>query len=388
MMKKIKKIKKVLLWYYMLNKRLFRKRGFVILLCLIPILVWGMQMISKEESGIMTVYLCAEDPEDPMTAEIVEKLKTAESVVRYVEADEETACNAVEQGKADCAWIFRDDFRNRLDRYASGTEKEKGPLIYIVAIEDNVALQLMRTYLYGVFYDHYAYYLCENFIRGELVSDGAVSEEELRADFDKTAVEEKLFQAVYISQDEIIYSDTIQRQESYLLQPIKGILLILITICGLASSVYYLQDESKGIFAWIPPQKRIYFAAGYHITAMSDAAFVVLLSLYLLQGKAVEGREILLMLLYVAACTAFCNLVMVLCRNTVNLGRCIPLIALLMLVLCPVFLDFGLRFGAPYLFPATYYLRALYDRGMYLCLAGYTAVCAAAGMVLHKLTVK
>ncbi len=378
----MKRIKKILLWQYMLNKRLLRKRGFIVLLCLIPILVWGMQLVSKEESGIMTIYLCAEDPGDPMTAQIIEKLKTADTVVRYVEADEETACSAVEKGKADCAWIFKDDFANRLDRYASKTKGEKEPLITIVAIEDSVWLQLMRTYLYGVFYDHYAYYLCENYIQDELLAGNEISEEELRADFAETAVEEKLFQSVYLNREDIVYRE---EEESYLLQPIKGILIVFIAICGLASAIYYLQDESKGIFAWIPLHKRFLFAGAYHLVAMADAALVVLLSLFLLQGKAIALKELLLLLLYLISCSAFCNLIMILLRTPGNMGRSVPLLAIVMLVICPVFLDFGVHFTAQYLFPPAYYLRALYDSTVYWHLVIYTVVAGIAGMALCKL---
>lgn len=382
----MKKVKKILLWQYMLNKRLLHKKSFIILMCMIPLLVCGMLIVSEEESGVLTILLCAEDVEDELAQQVIADLTEEDSVVRYLVCDEEEALESVKKGEADCAWVFRDDFRRRLDEYATNSTKEKVAPIRIIAREDNVALQLARTNLYGVIYPYYAYYMCENFLQDKILKEGQVSETELRADFERTAVEEGLFQVVYMNQNDVLYSSTFQKQDSYLLQPIKGLLLVFIAICGLASAIYYLQDAEKGIFAWIPMNQRMLFSCGYHMVAMFDAAIMVFVSLFFLEKERMMAQEIVLLLLYVIMCAVFCNFIMYLCGNKQNLGRCIPLLLIAMLVISPIFIDFGENFAVQYLFPPSYYLRALHDGRVYLYGLLYTVVLGAATCGIHKLT--
>lgn len=380
----MKKMKRILLWQYMLNKRLLHKKSFIILMCMIPLLVCGMQIVSEEESGVLTILLCAESAEDELAKQVIADLTEADSVVRYLVCDEKEALESVQKGEADCAWVFRDDFRRRLDEYATESLKQEAP-IRMIAREDNVALQLARTNLYGVIYPHYAYFLCENFLQDKILKEGQVSEAELRADFERTAVEESLFQVVYVNQNDVVYRDSFQKQDSYLLQPVKGLLLVFITICGLASAIYYLQDAERGIFAWIPMNHRMLFACGYHMVAMFDAAIMVFVSLFFLEKERMMAQEIVLLLLYIIICAVFCNFIMCLCRNKQNLGRCIPLLLIAMLVISPIFIDFGENFTVQYLFPPSYYLRALHDEKMYLYGLLYTVALGIATSGINKL---
>ena len=66
--------RKMLLWYFMLSKRLLKKYTFLLLLCAIPLLVVGMQVVSKQDSGMLTIVLCQENPEDSLSSKIVEDL--------------------------------------------------------------------------------------------------------------------------------------------------------------------------------------------------------------------------------------------------------------------------------------------------------------------------
>ena len=55
----MKRTFKLITWYIMLNKRLFRKKSFIAVLILLPFLAWGLSEVSKQESGILTVALVA-----------------------------------------------------------------------------------------------------------------------------------------------------------------------------------------------------------------------------------------------------------------------------------------------------------------------------------------
>ena len=104
-------MKRFFIWQYMLNKRLLHKKEFLILLCLIPLLVWGITLVSKEESSVVTVALSMEDEEDKLANQIIEEMMQEDSIIRFESMDVEASYNAVRAGEADCAWIFREDFQ-------------------------------------------------------------------------------------------------------------------------------------------------------------------------------------------------------------------------------------------------------------------------------------
>lgn len=382
-------LRKVLVWLYMLNKRLFFKKGFVVLLCLIPVLVFGMKEVAKEDSGVLTVMLCAEDPEDEYALQLIDELCTEESVIRYIVGDKEGAYSAVEKGDVDCAWIFCEDFRSKLYRFAQ-SGKKKDACIEIVEQEDNVVLQLARTQLYGSLYPRLAYFYSENFLQDELAQEGEILEEQLPEYFAQTAVDDKLFQTVYVGQNASPLSEITgdSGTQSYLLTPLKGLLLVFITLCGFAAVMFYLQDDEKGTLAWIPMHRRMYFSYGYVLVATLDATLVTMISFSLLSKTLLGIKEMLMLLLYVITSACFCNFIREILGTTERLGRCIPLITIVMLILSPIFLDLGTGFVGQYFFPPTYYLRMLQNDRCVVYMLLYTGGLYLAGTLLHYIKVK
>ena len=70
----MEKIRRIAVWYYLLNKRLLKKRSFLILLLLVPLLVFGMRIVSKQDSGVLTILLCSSETSDDLPKEVVDKL--------------------------------------------------------------------------------------------------------------------------------------------------------------------------------------------------------------------------------------------------------------------------------------------------------------------------
>lgn len=381
-------MKKFLLWQYMLNKRLLHKKEFLILLCLIPLLVVGMTLFSKEDSGVVTVLLCMEDEEDTVTGEIITATMEEDSIIRYKLVDKEEAYRQVRSGEADCAWVFREDFQNKLiSAFITGEEDEK-PVI-VVAQEDNVALQLARTKLYGNVFPKLAFLLCQDFLESEVLNGESVSEEELRKHYEANAVEGGLVQTIYVSPDELAdFSEVSKKGEqqkfSYLITPIRGLLMILLLVAGLVVTMYYMQDGERGMFAWIPVHKRRWLLYSYVLGAVTDTAVVVLLSLMIAERKALSLREFLVFILYLPVTAVFCEFVKILCCKKEHLAKSIPLFSIAMLGLCPVFLDLGRGFVLQYLFPPTYYLRVSNDYKMIFAMLGYSAVLFLAGTIYYR----
>ena len=70
--------------FLLLNKRLFKKISFLLILLAVPVMVLAVEIISKGQSGVVTIALAARDPADPTSAEIIDKLiNDKDSVERY-----------------------------------------------------------------------------------------------------------------------------------------------------------------------------------------------------------------------------------------------------------------------------------------------------------------
>jgi len=381
-------MKRFFLWQYMLNKRLLHKKEFLILLCLIPLLVVGMVLFSKEDSGVVRILLCMEDEKDTLAEEIIEGMLEEDSIIQYKLVDKEEAYKQVQEGNADCAWIFREDFQTKLIGTFAGGEEEDKP-VSVVAQEDNVALQLARTKLYGNIFPKLAFLLCEDYLGTEVFQGEPISVEELEKHYEANTVEGGLVQVIYVAPDELedLSGVTVkeeQQKASYLVTPIRGLLMVLLMVAGLVVTMYYLQDVERGMFAWIPVHKRRWLLYSYILGAVTDTAVVVLVSLMISEGKCLSLREFGVFLLYLPVTAVFCEFVKILCHKKEHLAKSIPLLSIAMLGLCPVFLDLGRGFVPQYLFPPTYYLRVSNDYKMIFAMLGYAAVLFVAGTIYYR----
>ena len=57
----MKKLKKLMLWYHMFNKRLLHKYSFILILVLVPILVPIAKLAMSEDSSILKVALVSNE---------------------------------------------------------------------------------------------------------------------------------------------------------------------------------------------------------------------------------------------------------------------------------------------------------------------------------------
>lgn len=381
-MKQMKQMKRFFLWQFMINKRLLHKRIFVLLLVLVPILVWGMSRISKEDSGILTILISMEDAQDRLAGQIVEEVLQDDSILYYEVVEPEQAYQRVAAGQADCAWIFREDFEGKLISTFAADDIDAP--VYVVVQEDTVALQLARTKLYAFVYPHLATLICEHYMENEVDGVDNLSAQRLQTYYEKCQVQDGLFQMLYKETTEAGENSA----QSYLMLPIRGILIIFLLIGGLVVTLYYLQDEERGMFAWIPVPKRRGLLYCYLLAAELDMSVVVVLSLLISDGRWISRRELGILGIYLLTGAVFCELMKILCRTGKTLVKWIPLIALVMLGLCPVFLDLGSGFVLQYFFPPTYYLRALYSHRMLLVMLIYTSILFALETIWWKVWVK
>ena len=155
-------------------------------------------------------------------------------------------------------------------------------------------------------------------------------------------------------------------------------------LAGLASAMYYYQDEERGVFLRLSSKKRRFLPLLCHLCALLPFALAVLLALRAANLLTGWAREIGLVLLYCAAIAAFCELLRKLCRSETRLGALLPALLAAMLALCPVFLDWKAMEPVGRLFPPYYYLKGIYSGRYVWQLLGYTVAVGALAVLLPE----
>ncbi len=363
----MKGMKRFFLWWGLLAKRLLRRPAYLAVLLLVPLFALALSLFSGQESGVLRVALAAEDPADPAAAAAIARLTEGRSVLLCRDHGSEAAAReAVQTGQADAAWIFSADLERKLGRFA---QRGHAAAVTVVEREDNVLLMLSREKLFAALYPEASFAIFSDYLASEL---GA------------TELEPSLLRGYYESgtfSDQIVRFETLageaaDAEGSYLTAPLRGIMALLLVLCGMASGLYAYREEREGCFVWLPARKRRWLPVLGHLTAILPPALAALAALALAGLTAEPLRELLILLLYLPATALFCELLRCLCPREEHYGALIPVLTAAMLVLCPVFLDLNLLRPLRLLLPPTWALRAVWDGGALLGLLLYTLVLA------------
>lgn len=365
-------MKKALLWIWMLTKRLYKKPTFVAILILIPVLVLCYNASAQGDSGMITVALAQMD-DDPMAAGVLEELAQDSQLLRCVLCDSpEEAEELVRRGKADTAWILHEELPEKLAAFTK-SPKERNAFVTVLVREDTVALRLAREKLSGAMYTLYARLIATDFVREQVPGLDGVSDGQLLEYYENTFQGTELF-----AYDETDPASANAQSAHYLTAPVRGLLAVVVVLCGMASAMYFQEDLRRGTFGWLGRGGKSLAELGCQLVALVNVALVVLIALCVSGMTASLWRELAALGLYVLCVAAFCAMLRRLCGSVRVLGTLLPLLVVLMLVICPVFFDLGALRSVQYLLPPTYYLNGIYD-GMYLLgLCIYTAFSLAA----------
>lgn len=349
---------------YLLQKRLLKKYSFVFMMCLALLFAAGVGRLSREESGIATIVLCLPE-EDAAAQEVAERLLSRDSVLRYLSCESEAeARELVETGEADAAWIFSEDMEEALRALAS--RRRVRPVVTVVERQDSVPLTLSREILQAAVYPAFSYAVYESYVREDL-GMAEMSEEELRRVYEDVAVEGSLFQ--------MVYPDGAQGEAedfTYVQAPLRGILAIWLTFCGLTAALYFMQDESRDVYGRVPVAKRLFASYGTGAVFLADGAAVLLLSCKLAGVFTDWRREAVCCALFACCVLAFANLLRLLCRTPQRMGVLLLPLGAAMLALCPIFLNLQYFRAGKLLLPPWYYLQSIHNISYLYAMAAYT----------------
>lgn len=356
-----------ILYYWLLTKRFFKKKTFLVILCAIPLLTYGLQLVSKQDSGILRIALYTENMEGTEANSVIQRLIQEDSVLHFfITENENEAIEAVAANKADAAWIFSENYSLYLDAFIEQGYLDKAAVM-IYEREDTVALELSRLKLYGAMFPELVYSTYCQFTKEEIPGNGDVSDLILREAYESAKVEENLFCLEYRNNEKQAST------RNYLMAPVRGMLSLMIFLCGFASIMYYFRDEEQGMFLGIPAVSSEKLVGVYALAAMMPAAVITLVTLGILGQLKELTWELLVMFLFVLINCIACMLLKRLLPSARIMGACIPFFMLAMFAICPIFVSVRAFQKVQYLLPPYYYLNTVQNRngivGMMIYLA-------------------
>jgi len=371
-------VKRIAKWFFMLSKRLYKKPSFVAFLVLIPICVFAFNAAAKKTGGFVSIVLAKQNPDDRIATEIIDGLLNENSIIKFTEADShDAAIEQVTNGNADEAWLFPENTEASIDSFIKNNRN------YVVSVftrEQMSTTKLSREKLTAKLYKYCsrAYYI--DYIRQYVPEMESVSDERLVAYFNEVPVDETLF--VYGNPSDLSNGEN---KPNYLTSPIRGLLAILAVLCGMAATLFFMQDDRAGTFSHVKQNKKLLTALGCIATAVINVAAVIALSLYLSSLAANILKEIVILLLFTLCVSSFCLLLGCIFKNINVYAALIPLVTVVFIGVCPVFFDFKNTVAIQLLLPPTYYVNAVYDNRYFVYMVIYTAICLLIAYIIQKI---
>lgn len=373
---------KVFTWYILLNKRLLKRYSFILMLVLLPLLLFGLKSVSKEESGILHIALVLEE-NSYINNEIKKELTDKESIILIKEErNKDEALSMLKSGKFDAVWILPKNIEEKINKYLS-----KGDyLIEVYEKENSTILNLAREKLYKAVNPFISYQVYEKYMHKLLsyneLNDGEKKaiDTDLKKYYNKQDIDKNLLKFVYIDGDEYVEK---QDKKTYLLSPVRGLVAMWLVLCAMAVNIYFLQDEKSGLFVWIDRKSRWLFSLAYQFAIMFNLALFSALILWLMKMGEGGLRQLLAMGLLLVSAIAFTSLLRLVFRNMNILISLIPIMLLYLLISAPIFIDIGYK-GIQGLSPIYYYLNLVYDISYLLPYTLYTGLCLLIGFAIFK----
>ena len=364
-----------------MNKRLLKKISFILILSLIPLLVFAFALTTKDDSGVLHIILCSEDSEDGIANEIINKLLSEDNIMTFEKLDDiEKAYDAVKLGTADAAWIFKGNMQQLIDNYAQNGNNP-APIITVIERETDISMQLSHEKLAGCVFPYISYSIFENFLYAEIFTPEEITKEQLKDAYDHALGGGDLVAFESLS------GEKKEENVSYLTAPLRGILSLVVVLCGLAAVMYHQSDRKNGIYDWLPKYKHVNYGLATCFSAVFDSTVFVVISLAL-SGMYTDIYEIPSAVIFVFATTAFCSLIGCLTKNASVTGKLIPFIMIILLVISPIFFNLDSLQPLQRLLPTYYYLYSVYSHAHILYMAAYSVIVLSAVYLINYTTEK
>lgn len=346
----MKKICKILTWYYILIKRLLKKPGFLIILLLIPLFSVFLNLAAEEEKSIVKVAVASYDKSD-YAQEIIDKVSENNKLVSYHFCQEPNqAIEMVKKQEVDTAWIIKEDAEKLINDFALG---KNTAISEIYVVEDNTFIQSSREILFEVLFERIAYRMYTNSVNAA-VGEGIAEEDVLQEKYYIFDEEDAIVEMKFLNS-----ANNILENADYLTAPLRGLLAILMMFCGMASMMFFNNDDRKKVFSGISYNKRAFVMFGNNLAATSVAGVIVTISLIASGIYTNFVYESVMMILMVLAVTGFCSLIGSAFSSNTLLSAMLPSLLIISLAFSPVFINLHSFELVQGILPPYYYLYGI-----------------------------
>lgn len=372
-------MRNIWIWFWMMQKRLYKKKSFLAILLLIPAAVLILSLMAKTESGIVHIGLCAEEPVSSEVDTMIEDLCSSKSVLRFsVFSEKGEGIKALRNGGIDALWIFPFDLEEKTADYVK-SDLTEGGLVTVLERETNIFLRLTHEKLTTVLMKYTAgiYYL--NFARENAPALEEWTDAELMEYYDSIILDTNLFEVQSVGDIE-----QTEASFNYVLTPVRGFMGIIMSLAALAAAMYHLEDLKKGVWDRIPKRMRILLTPLSIFVATLQTVIPVVVSLFVVGLANGAGYTIGSLLIYAIVCSAIATLLSGMFPSVRALAAVLPVVVVAQIGICPVFFDLRSMKSVQPLLPATYLVGCSYDPSYLIKMVLYASVCLVLFLIIEK----
>ena len=347
----------ILTKYMLLLKRLFKKKSYIVMLAIVPLMVLALKGVSRGDAGLMKIGVYVPG-EDYASSALKESIETEPGSFRYIFYDDSDKLIAdVKSQKLSEGWVCPDNLDEAVENIvASGQTDEK---IEIIIREQGLSHLLGREVLNSRVYESLARQMASTYIANKLYKGNPTEEqqEKILKTFDSYEINGNLFELGYLDDSQNQNSD----DTNYIMMPLRGILALWLLTLSIAASMYYLEDEKNGLFIWWKPRFGLIRDFLYYIVIMAIPTIMVLVGLRFGGVSTSLHREILSITIYDFVLICLANILREIIGTIKGLGIITPVLIMASALLSPVFVDFKEGRILQNLCPTFHYLNSIND---------------------------
>ena len=342
--------------YLLLLKRLLKKKSYIAMLLLVPLMAFILKSMTSADAGLLTIGVFI--PGDDYSSEwLKENLMDEPGNLRFILYDEEEELiNDVKNQQLQEAWICPQNLDDTVASMAEkGSSKEK---LQIVIREEGLSHLLAKEVLCSRVYPLIARQMALNYILDNVYDSSSADSQidHILDTYDNYGINGNLFEMGYLDDNQQASDDM-----SYLMMPYRGILALWLLMLAVAASMYYLEDQSNGLFIWWKTRLPLIRDFLYYTVIMIIPSAVVLIGLKYGGVFTSLKIELLAIILYDFAIIILAIILRELLVTIKRLGIIMPVIIMSSALMSPVFIDFKEGRVFQKFFPTFNYLYCIHD---------------------------
>lgn len=323
-------MRRMAVWFCLSIKRWLLHPGFTVMLLVMPILLWGISRLEPEETERIRIGVASEDPGlGREVAEDLVRMGTEGSMFEFVlYHTEEELKQAVRTRQAECAYLFPEGFEEKMNegRYRRSILVYTAPSTILEPLAGEVVISVLAARYDGMMF---ADYIGNQGKEGELLKEGALSWYQVYQEngstfgFEfRTSLEEPVLEKKSVF-------------------PVRGLIGIFVFLSAFFAACSVKEDERNGLFLAVPYGERTVCRIGALAAPVCLAALSGLAGLW----AAGEVQNAIMEMAALTVCGAgavfYAGLACMAVPKPEWIAMCIPVLALGLFLICPIFIDIG-----------------------------------------------